>query len=60
MQFYAGVPLTTSDGFSLGTLCVMDVKPRTVTADEIATLEDLAAMVMRELNLRWETRLAAR
>jgi len=59
MQFYAGVPLTTRDGFSLGTLCVMDVKPRTVTAEEIATLEDLAAMVMRELNLRWETRRAA-
>jgi tRNA A-37 threonylcarbamoyl transferase component Bud32 len=59
MQFYAGVPLTTRDGFNLGTLCVMDVKPRTVTADEIATLEDLAAMVMRELDLRWETRLAA-
>jgi len=52
MQFYAGVPLTTHDGFNLGALSVMDRSPRTVTADEISTLTDLAAMVMRELDLR--------
>ena len=58
LQFYAGVPLRTRDGYNLGTLCVLDVEPRAVTADEIATLEDLAAMVMRELELRLATRRA--
>ena len=54
LQFYAGVPLTTPDGYNLGTLCVLDFSPRTITADEIDTLTDLAAMVMRELELRRE------
>ncbi|RNE62517.1 GAF domain-containing protein [Cryobacterium tepidiphilum] len=56
LQFYAGVPLRTSDGFNLGTLCVLDVEPRTVSQDEIETLRDLADMVMRELEMRLESR----
>ena len=56
LRFYAGVPLTTHDGYNLGTLCVLDFTPRLVTADEIANLEDLATLVVDELELR----LAAR
>lgn len=52
LQFYAGVPLRTHDGFNLGTLCVIDRSPRNVTADEVATLGDLAAVVMDEIELR--------
>ena len=52
LQFYAGVPLTTSEGVTIGTLCVLDVAPRTVSLDELAILADLAAMVTRELELR--------
>ena len=54
LQFYAGVPLTAPDGLTLGTLCVLDFSPRTISEDELATLLDLAAMVMRELELRRE------
>lgn len=50
--FYLGIPLTTSDGHNLGTLCVLDVEPRQVTEREIANLSDLAAIVMDELELR--------
>ncbi len=57
LQFYAGVPLHTHDGFNLGTLCVLDFEPRAVTDQELATLEDLAAMVTNELELRLESRL---
>ena len=56
LRFYAAVPLTTSDGFNLGTLNVIDTHSREVTEEEIATLEDLAAIVVGELELR----LAAR
>lgn len=55
--FYAGVPLTTHDGFNLGTLCVLDQQARRISEDDIATLADLASLVMDELELRREVRL---
>ena len=58
LQFYAGVPLKTKDGFGLGTLCVLDFEPRSISDDDIANLEDLAAMVMSQLELRLESRRA--
>ncbi|MGH9298098.1 MAG: PP2C family protein-serine/threonine phosphatase, partial [Acidimicrobiales bacterium] len=58
LRFYAGAPLTTHDGFNLGTLCVIDRQPREVTEDEVATLRDLAALVMDELELRRSARRA--
>jgi serine/threonine protein kinase len=60
IQFYAGVPLRTSDGHNLGTLCVLDYKPRPITEAETRNLEDLAAMVMSELELRLATKRALR
>lgn len=56
LRFYAGVPLTTRDGHNLGTLNVIDTEPRELDALQIATLKDLAAIVVNELELR----LAAR
>ena len=44
VRFYAGVPLTTSDGFNLGTVCVLDTKPRTLAAGGVELLADLAAI----------------
>jgi sigma-B regulation protein RsbU (phosphoserine phosphatase) len=58
LAFYAGIPLTTQDGHNLGTLCVIDQQPRELTADELATLGDLAALVMHELELRLAARTA--
>ncbi|MGH8823109.1 MAG: PP2C family protein-serine/threonine phosphatase [Jiangellaceae bacterium] len=52
VRFYAGAPITTSDGFRVGTVAVMDSRPRQARADELATLCDLAAMVSDELELR--------
>lgn len=52
LQFYLGVPLHTHDGFNLGTLCVLDTQPRTVTQEQIDTLTDLASVVMDQLELR--------
>jgi len=58
VQFYLGVPLRTHDGFNLGTLCVLDFVPRTVTEVEVAHLIDLAAIVMDELELRLSAKKA--
>jgi PAS domain S-box-containing protein len=60
LRFYAGAPLLTQDGFNLGTLCLLDMKPRPALTDEQkATLSDLAAMVVDELELRLAARKVA-
>ncbi|WP_462380031.1 sensor domain-containing diguanylate cyclase [Pseudomonas sp. Marseille-QA0892] len=59
VRFYAGVPIRTSAGLALGTLCAADSRPRTLTSDELAVLQDLASMVTREIHLR-ETLLLTR
>ncbi|MER3432095.1 MAG: hypothetical protein C4288_01360 [Leptolyngbya sp. ERB_1_1] len=53
VRFYAGAPLLSHDGFNLGTLCLLDSQPRDqLTSEQEATLVDLAAMVVDELELR--------
>lgn len=56
LRFYFGVPLTTVDGYNLGTLNVIGVEPREVSDDEVATLQDLAAIVVDELEVRLAVR----
>lgn len=52
-RFYAGAPLVVSGGHTLGTLCILDTVPRPgLTPDEQHTLQDLAAGVVSELELR--------
>ena len=58
LRFYAGVPLRTHDGFNLGTLCVIDKVPRPIDREQIADLEDLASVVMDQLELRLSARRA--
>jgi PAS domain S-box-containing protein len=52
MVAYAAVPLTTSGGHTLGSLCVVDFEPRTWTADEMEILRDLAALAVAEIEDR--------
>ena len=56
LKFYAGVPLTTRDGHNLGTLCLIDQAPRRLTEEQTATLQDMAAIVMDQLELRLSAR----
>lgn len=58
LKFYAGVPLRVADGHNLGTLCILDFEPRQMTDDETSTLQDLAEMVIGELELRLSSRAA--
>jgi PAS domain S-box-containing protein len=53
VRFFAGAPLLNHDGFNLGTLCLLDSQPHDLlTPEQQATLVDLAAMVVDELELR--------
>lgn len=58
LRFYAGVPLRTSDGFNLGTLCVIDREPRPIDQKQIDDLTDLASVVMDQLEFRLSARRA--
>ncbi len=52
IRFYAGVPLITSRGFSLGSLCVIDHQPRQLTEDKLSTLQMLANQAVQQIELR--------
>ena len=50
IRFYAGCPLMLADGSKLGTLCILDTQPRTLSEDDLSALRDLAAVVESELS----------
>lgn len=52
IKFYAGIPLTTADGYTLGTLCVLDTKARKLDETQLMTLEILGKQVMKLIELR--------
>ena len=52
MRFYCGLPLTSEKGLGLGSLCVIDTKPRQLTAEQMEGLEVLSQAVVTKLQLR--------
>lgn len=54
LRFYVGVPLKRQNGDIIGTLSVLDVVPGSASEAQIANLQDLAALVVAQLELRQE------
>ncbi|MDE1175656.1 MAG: diguanylate cyclase [Edaphobacter sp.] len=57
IRFYAGVVLTTSDGYILGTFSVVDTTPRILSAEQTQAFEVLARQVSARLELRMQRRV---
>ena len=52
IRFYAGVPLVTPDGHGIGTLCVLDTRPRLLTAQQRDALLTFGRQLLWKLELR--------
>jgi predicted PurR-regulated permease PerM/methylmalonyl-CoA mutase cobalamin-binding subunit len=52
LRFYAGVPLRGPNGFPIGSLCILDTKPREITSQEQELLKMIAADVMERIKRR--------
>jgi len=51
VRFYAGAPVRTEDGFAVGTFCLIDTRPRSLSARQISLLRDFARLTEREIAL---------
>jgi GAF domain-containing protein len=52
VRFYAGAPLITEEGYALGTLCIVDRRPREFTAEQGEALKALSRLVLAQMELR--------
>ena len=52
LRFYAGVPLRGPNGFPIGSLCILDTKPREMTRQEQELLKMIAGDVMEQIKRR--------
>ena len=56
-QFYAAAPLVSKNRFRLGTICVIDTKPRAMSGLESNMLMQLSRIIMGQIELKLEARL---
>lgn len=52
VRAYLGVPLTTQDGYNIGTICAMDNVPRSFTEMNVNLMQHLAGLAMEQIELR--------
>ena len=59
LRFYAGAPLTTKDGYNIGTLCVIDFKAGKLDEHQLNSLKVLSKQVMNLMELNWSLKVLA-
>ncbi|HKJ75299.1 MAG TPA: sensor domain-containing diguanylate cyclase [Alphaproteobacteria bacterium] len=52
IRFYAGAPLVTPEGFNIGSLCVIDTRPREMSPEDREALSDMAGVVVQAFEWR--------
>jgi len=52
LQFYAAAPLTTKEGYNLGTFCILDKRQRHINSDQQVMLKQMASIITDEMELR--------
>ena len=52
LRFYAGAPITTKDGYNIGTVCIVDKEPRSISEKEKKMLQHFAYTAMEDLEVR--------
>lgn len=57
IRFYAGFPLISANGMALGSLCAIDIEPKSLSAEQITSMQRLARQVVSQMELRREARL---
>lgn len=56
LQFYAAAPLTTKDGYNLGTFCIIDKRQRHINSEQQLMLKQMASIIVDEMELRMQSR----
>jgi phosphoribosyl 1,2-cyclic phosphodiesterase/DNA-binding response OmpR family regulator len=56
IRFYAGYPLILEDGSCIGTLCLIDTRPRSIEGQDLERLHDLADIALQEITFVQKTR----
>ncbi len=52
VRFYAGVPIITADGESIGVLCIADLEPREISREQMEALQAISRLIVRQLEIR--------
>jgi PAS domain S-box-containing protein len=60
VRFYAGAPIITKDGFAIGSLCVIDMQPRELTAHQRKSMQVMAKQIVNLMELNWSLNTLAK
>lgn len=57
LEFYAAAPLKTEEGYNIGTICIIDKRPRQFSPEQFGLLRQLARVIVNQLEVRLQARM---